>query len=852
MKKLLFYLGFSGFIFVQGFAVNAQTVEINCSSLDHCEISQYQAHRLEAQAQQFYDQNQYDQSLKILQQLLTYYQAENNTLGRVRVLRNQSLIYLKQNQLSAAAESIFTGLKLIPDPDRTPEALRLYASILAAQAQLQLLKNDPESALKTGQESAEIYRDLNQIKSWTRTQINQTQALQALGLYSKAFDKLVTIEQQLSFQPDSLLKAKSLHSLGDVLRETGQLKQSDSILLQSLQIAETLQNSEQVAMILLSLGKTATLQNEFEAADQFYQTIIDDYPLLKIQLKARLNQFDLYLQNQNNDMAIALIPEIEKNLNQLSDSVTKIQGQIYFAKSLMRLTAAKHPRVSNAEIAQYLNTAIQMAQSFRNQRLESYGIGVLGRLYQQNQQWDEAQKLTEKALQISQSMNADDITYQWQWQLGQILKAQNQPKRAVNAYTQAWENLKLIRGDIVTVHSEVQFNFREQVEPIYRELVDLLLSTQPSQEDLKKARSVIESLQLAELDNFFQNACLDTKPVNVDEIDPTAAVIYTINLSDRIEMIVAIANQPLQHYTVSISETELAATLQTMQEAITLPRKRIFLENYLEPAEKMYNALIRPLESDLETYEVETLVFILDSGLRNLSMASLFDGQNYLIENYNIAVAPSLQLIDPRPSTGNQLDVLAAGLTEARQDFSPLPSVKLELEQIHKVTQSQTLLNESFTKPQLNKTVTQHPFSVVHLATHGKFSSQLEETFIIAWDRKINIENLRTLLKSNTKQLNPIELLVLSACQTAVGDERAGLGLAGVAVRSGARSTLASFWSVNDQSTALLMSYFYKELSNPQLKKAEALRYAQLKLLQQKQFAHPFFWSGFVLVGNWL
>jgi CHAT domain-containing protein len=142
---------------------------------------------------------------------------------------------------------------------------------------------------------------------------------------------------------------------------------------------------------------------------------------------------------------------------------------------------------------------------------------------------------------------------------------------------------------------------------------------------------------------------------------------------------------------------------------------------------------------------------------------------------------------------------------------------------------------------------------VVHLATHGQFSSKAEDTFILTWDDRINIKQLNNVLKTrDLTESSIIELLVLSACQTAVGDKRAALGLAGMAVRAGARSTLASLWSVNDAATASFMIKFYQNLADNKVTKAEAVRRAQLSLLQNPDYSHPYFWAPFILVGNWL
>ena len=145
------------------------------------------------------------------------------------------------------------------------------------------------------------------------------------------------------------------------------------------------------------------------------------------------------------------------------------------------------------------------------------------------------------------------------------------------------------------------------------------------------------------------------------------------------------------------------------------------------------------------------------------------------------------------------------------------------------------------------------PYRVVHLATHGQFSSDINDTYILTWDARLDVKQLGELLQ--TKALDsriPIELLVLSACKTAKGDNRAALGLAGIALQSGARSTIASLWSVEDRATATFMEDFYQELAKTGTTKADALRNAQLSLIKNPSFTHPFYWSPFVLIGNWL
>jgi CHAT domain-containing protein len=246
-------------------------------------------------------------------------------------------------------------------------------------------------------------------------------------------------------------------------------------------------------------------------------------------------------------------------------------------------------------------------------------------------------------------------------------------------------------------------------------------------------------------------------------------------------------------------------------------------------------------------------VFVLDGALRNVPMAALYDGQHYLIEKFSVALTPGLQLLNPRPLEQKKLQVLTAGLTEARNGLTALPNVKNEVSQIQSYAPGVVLLDQTFTAQQLQKEIGLLSFPIVHLATHGEFSSDPNKTFIAAWDQKIKVNQLDQLLRTREKsQIDAIELLVLSACETATGDKRAALGLAGVAIRAGARSTIASLWSLDDESSAVLMGQLYRELAQTKGNKANALRNAQLSLLQNPQYRQPRYWAPYVLIGNWL
>lgn len=762
--------------------------------------------------------------------------------------------------------------------DATDAAL-IRAQTLNGQGKRQLETGQAETALETWKQAEAAYTAAGDETGILGSQLNQVQALQALGQYRRAKNLLEQISARLHPLPDSLLKASSLRSLGITLLHVGDLQESYRVLQSSLQISQRLNGD--TSSTLLVLGNVVRVrqddQNAIASANTnaivFYQQAAAVAPDNLIRLQAQLNLFSLLVESNQTPQALPLLPKIQSLLAELSPSRATVYAQVNLAESLMKLGSRESGVGSEnnnvllptpSVVAQVLANAIQQARSLNDPRAEAYALGQLGHLYETSHQWGEAERLTQQALQIAQSIQADDIAVSWQWQLGRILKQQGRTSEAIVSYNQAVETLSVLRGDLVAINPEAQFFFREQVEPIYRELVQLLLENNPTQADLQRARSVIEALQLAELNNFFREACLDAKPQQIDQVDPNAAVIYSIILPDRLAVILSLPNQPLRYHF-----TELASDSSDFDDGVDERNRgseveRVFDDLFatlnpfisseapLRPHQQLYDWLIRPVEADLAESQVETLVFVLDGVLRGVPLATLHDGQQYLIEKYSLTVTPGLQLLPPQLLTPEQLGTLVGGLSEARQGFSALPGVDREIQQISTLVPTIALLNQDFTQTQLVEQLESVSFPIVHLATHGQFSSQAENTFLLTWEGQLQVKDLDQLLEARDRQnRRPIEILILSACQTAAGDKRAALGLAGVAVRSGARSTIATLWSVQDNSTAELITHFYAALKQPGITRAEALRQAQLSLLRSPDYQHPYYWAPFVLVGNW-
>ncbi len=807
------------------------------------------------QGKALYEAEKFAEAVQVLQQAVKSYGSQGNELRQSVAFSNLSLAHQKLGNLNEAQQAITESLKLL-EKSSSAQNLKVLAPILDIQGSIQLDLGQAEQALSTWQRAEAIFQQLGDRNGMIRDRINQAQAWQILGFYRRGLIILTELQQKLQLQPKSITKIVELRLLGDALQLAGDLKQSRRVLQQSLEMAQKLDSPQNVSAAFFSLGNTARVQQDYPEAIKFYQqaTAIAPTPMTKVQ--AQINQLSLLLNTEQTAAAQTLLPQIQTQLAELPPSQTSIYAHIHLAQNLMKLGTT--PKA----IAQICATAVQQAKDLGDRRTESFAIGTLGSVYEQTEQFSIAQNLTQQALTIAQTINAPDIAYRWHWQLGRLLKKQGNIQNAIVAYDAAISELQNLRSDLVAVNRDVQFSFKESVEPVYRESVELLLQSQqtnPSEPTLDKARQRIEALQLAELDDFFREACINAKTVVLDKVvdqdNPTAAIVYPIILPNQLQVIVKIPKQPLRNYTVNKSQTEVESIIKQVREYLLEPD---MTEEVQMLSQEIYGWLIKRFESDLEKSGVNTLVFILDGALRNIPMATLYDGQKYLVEKYAVALSLGLQLLAPKPLAQEPLKVLAAGLVQPPPEFHkfpPLPAIKSEFSLINKAgVSAKQLLDREFTSNTLEQNVNTTTFNVLHLATHGQFSSRPENTFIIAADGAINVTQFDSLLRRRDEtRPEALEMLVLSACQTATGDRRAALGLAGASVKAGARSTLASLWHISDKSTAFLMGQFYHELANNKVTKAEALRRAQVTLLRKyPNYSRPGFWGPYVLVGNWL
>ncbi|MCC5651856.1 CHAT domain-containing protein [Nostoc sp. XA013] len=796
------------------------------------------------------------------------------------------------------------------------------AQLLTQKGHELLNQGQADEAYDTWKEAAKIYGQLHLTEGVTGNLTNQNLALQALGLYPRAcktvlqalkMDKWICDSQ--SNQSDELTAQKlqasiqkveptpvnllALHNLGDALRLIGKLNESVMVLQSTLSLAQQATLINDTSGIKLSLAASEhyiyqQVRNRYTWIEEpvfkketvnFIQTqalkALNDYQSLigtssatiPIKLQAQLHRLSLLLDfekwltaesNLGNTQLTAIKTRINQQIRPSVEAILKnsfvfselppnqsVYIRIHFAKSLNEIPDEQLHSVA----LEYAQLALETAKVTNEQRLMSNAYGTLGKLEKQQER---SLHYLEEAMGLAQSIHAWDIAYEWQHELGLRYYKQGKYQQAQQAYAAAINNLTQIRDNLLASNVNLQFSFYEKVEPVYREYIRLLLSS--SNPNLELVIKTNEQLQIAQLENFLKCGKLDLVPLSsLQKLPNTAAIIHIIDLGNTIEVIIQSTDRSLHHN--SVDAKLIRGQVNNLLEILQSPK--LFSRNkssIISSYEKLYNLLIAPIKTHLPSSG--TLVFALDASFQSLPMGLLYDGNNYLINQYSVAETLGSKIQPPLSLSKNEFTALIAGLSKESPSFNdrnaprglkPLPGVVTEVKDVKKqTTSSRVLLDESFTSLQFQEQLSKNNFPIVHISTHGQFSSNSEQTVLLAYDKVINILEFNSLLKGKTQtDANPIELLVLSACQTAKGNKRSTLGIAGVAAQAGAQSVIASLWLADENSTALLMQKFYKGLKNG-LTKAEALRQAQLSLSSNPQYSHPYFWAGFVLVGGWL
>lgn len=708
-----------------------------------------------------------------------------------------------------------------------------------------------------------------------------SQAYQALGLSQQALTTLSQAELLSEQLPkplapkNRLILAKLFVTKSDISLATRKDIQARFYADKSLNLLPLDAPALIRATVLNNLGNVLTVEAYYAKAVKIYGDAVDLAQLAKNALlsgRILINMAYAYSKKGQWNATLRSLLLAQQQFLSLGPGYAKTFGLISVGELALRFLDVKRP-IQNLNnkiqliVYNTLNTTITQAKNLDNPRLISYSYGFLAHLYETQQRYKEALNLTRQAIFyakldntsfFTQQDQASEILYRWQWQLGRLFKALKQTNKAIEALKDAVRSLQPIRFEMTIGYRRTEQSFRERVGPVYFELADLLLQRAEQnhtqqQHDLTQTFDTIERFKTAELQDYFQDDCVIHTQLKqttlLNELTPNTAIIYPIMLPTRTAILLSLQS--------GIQQFSLPITASRMKDEVNEFRFELEADNttlFLDYAKRLYDWLIAPLSTSLKAQGIDTLIIVPDGVLRTIPFAALHDGKQFLIQKYAVVTTPGLTLTESKVFNRAEAKILLNGLSESVQGYSGLANVRSEINAIsgfypsRNVTQ---LLNQDFTVNKFSETLKSDIYSILHLASHSQFDSDPHKTFLLTYDGKLRVSQLEALIRLSERRQEPLELLTLSACQTAVGDDQAALGLAGIALKAGAKSALASLWFIDDKATSILMTKFYQQLQQKGLSKAKALQTAQQYLLGYYRYRHPAYWSPFLLIGDW-
>lgn len=711
---------------------------------------------------------------------------------------------------------------------------------------------------------------------------------------------LLTRAKQVASTDEERMRATG--ELGATLLQARHLDQADA----SLQEAYSFFSGIERARYALDLGNLAVIRKRRADAQHYYEEAV----LLAgsdavIHVSAGLNL-----------ARMAPEPEKLKKLTALFQEIGNIGNVSSRASLYLNLGHQAHRLGNQAIALAYqsLDQARQLLAKAPKSRLHVETLDALAQLYEDQDRKNDALVLTQQAATYAQTLapgTVSDLLINIEGRLGRLYRAIGNDELALAAYQRAVYQIETLRQDIPVEYEDGRSSFRYTLEPVYLGFADLLLQEADQQSAggreayLRRVIDAVELIKQSELQDYLGDRCTveTVKGGSATVIPAGTAVLYPIIFRDRIELLLESKTGIVRHST-RVSGAIVRQTAMGFADDL-----RNGNAGYLLRSQQLYDWLFRPLEEAIAERSINTVVVVPDSALRLIAMGALHDGSNFAIEKFAITSVTGLSMTNTNSPPTQRLGFLVAGVSEpgpvvdklsqatvdqilatdaahnesarglartrsmrslrllsgssitagdtvkrsaALREALSLPGVKQEIEAISRIMPSTSMLDAAFTIDDFRHNAESGAYRIVHIASHGVFGGSADASYILAYDDILTMDGLQSLLKSDHFRKNPIELLTLSACETAEGDDRSPLGISGASMKARAKSVLGTLWPVEDNAARNVMENFYSGLTAARLSKAEALRRAQLKLIRSDEFAHPFFWAPFVLIGNWL
>lgn len=747
--------------------------------------------------------------------------------------------------------------------------------------------------------TANIFAFADEAGEW-KTVISMGIDYRQQGNLSLSIDLLTRARQVANTEAERM---RATGELGATLLQARQFDQADA----SLQEAYSFFSGIERARYALDMGNLSVVRKRQKDAQAYYEEALQLAGSdAVVHASAGLNLARMALEPEKLKKLTSLFQEI----NNIDNASSRVPLYLNLGNQ-----AHKLGNRAIALTYQSLDQSRQLlAKVTTKSRLHVETLDALAQLYEDQDRKNDALILTQQAATDAHTLApgiVGDLLINIEGRLGRLYRATGKDELALAAYQRAVNQIETLRQDIPVEYEDGRSSFRYTFEPTYLGFADLLLQAADKQPVgsqaayFRRAIDTIELIKQSELQDYLGDRCTveTVKGGSATVIPSGTAVLYPIIFRDRIELLLETKNGIVRH-SIRIPDSIVRQVVVGFADDL-----RNGTAGYLLRSQQLYDWLFRPLEKSIAEQRINTLVIVPDSALRLIAMGALHDGSNFAIEKFAITSVTGLSMTNTNSPPKQGLGFLVAGVSEpgpvvdklsqatvdqilapdaankesvrglartrslrslrllsaspipagdtvkrsaALREALSLPGVKQEIEAISRIMPSTSMLNEAFTVDSFRRNAGSGAYRIVHIASHGVFGGSADASYILAYDDVLTMDGLQSLLKSDHFQEKPIELLTLSACETAEGDDRSPLGISGASIKARAKSVLGTLWPVEDNAARKVMEDFYSGLTANQLSKAEALRRAQVELIHSDEFAHPFFWAPFVLIGNWL
>ena len=815
-------------------------------------------------------QGRYESALSNLQASLSFFQSTNNKEGMGVTLATIGQVFFMQSQYQKALD-YFHRSKSIQEETGYGKGV---SSNLTNIALVHLELSDYEKSLNTLNEAIEIKHRINDKKAISMIKNNISVVFLKLGKHQEAIDvshQSLGIAQKINYQTGI---ANALANIGSILLSSGNIGDSLSYFQKSLKFYEQSNNIWGITNVLNNISGWYIESKQFdkaldalERADEFNIKLKSEALSAMINANIGLVYFEKqqYIKSLDYYKKALIVAEplsVKATLATVWDGIRRAlensgerETATFAGKNAVNLI--QEIRTKNVNLEQTLQNSLLSEKEHIYRELASLLIEQ-GRIPEAEQVLAML-KEEEYFDYIRRDASADNRTTKASFTVEEEKWVKRYDEFRQNQITLAKEYDSLLELDGMSEEEEKRFNELERELDLAQEKLNSLLKALT---DEFSAKSGEEAIAFGER----QLEALESHRRKIAELGYGAVLIHTVVTKDKLQLILTTPETQLSRQS-HIGERELNLLVNSFRQ-----RLRRANEDPLPLAQKLYDHLLRPLEEDLKQANARTLMWSLDGTLRYVPIAALHDGQQYVVERFSLARynAATRDTLETKRSNSQSWTVAGLGVSKEYPGFSPLPEVPKELEGIVRRIDGEDAdgvlpgvihLDEAFGRAQFKKVI-RNKYPVLHVASHFslKPGNSSHSYLLLGNGDKISMDEF---YNGRAFEMPNVDLLTLSACNTAVGDLSSGGEVESFAVlaqRRGAKSVLATLWLVDDNGTGEFMQGYYRlRTEDPTLTKADTLRQAQLAMLRStknknsgKDFSHPYYWAPFVLMGNWL